>query len=90
MLRVFFFLRFSGSFSVECLIFQYRLYAESIVTAWRSDPPLVLLLLLLLLLLKRAGVRKWCHYFILLANILLSRAVFGIYFTYFRTRIAGQ
>ena len=46
MLRVFFFLRFSGSFSVECLIFQYRLYAESIVTAWRGDPPLVLLLLL--------------------------------------------
>ena len=40
MLRVFFFLRFSGSFSVECLIFQYRLYAESIVTAWQSDPPL--------------------------------------------------
>ena len=26
---------------MECLIFQYRLYAESIVTAWRSDPPLV-------------------------------------------------
>ena len=26
---------------MECLLFQYRLYAESIVTAWRSDPPLV-------------------------------------------------
>ena len=78
------------AFSVECLILLYRLYAESIVTAWRSDPPLVfsVLLLLLLLLWKRAGVRKWRHYFILLANILLPRAVFGIYFTYFRTGIS--
>ena len=72
----------------NALFFLYSLYAESIVTAWGSDPPLVLLLLLLLL--KRTGVRKWRHYFILLANILLSRAVFGIYFTYFRTGIAGQ
>ena len=39
------------AFSVECLIFLYRLYAESIVTAWRSDPPLVFSVLLLLLLL---------------------------------------
>ena len=69
------------AFSVEC----------SIVTAWRSDPPLVCLFVCLLLLLwKRAGVRKWHHYFILLAKILLPRVVFGIYFTYFRTGIAGQ
>ena len=74
----------------NALFFLYSLYAESIVTAWGSDPPLVLLLLLLLLLLKRTGVRKWRHYFILLANILLSRVVFGTYFTYFATGIAGQ
>ena len=29
------------AFSVECLIILYRLYAESILTAWRSDLPLV-------------------------------------------------
>ena len=88
MLRVFFFSVSAVAFLWNAIFFLYSLYAESIVTAWRSDPPLVLLLLLLLL--KRAGVRKWRHYFILLANILLSRAVFGIYFTYFRTRIAGR
>ena len=87
MLRVFFFSVSAVAFLWNAIFFLYSLYAESIVTAaWRSDPPLVLLLLLL----KRAGVRKWRHYFILLANILLSRAVFGIYFTYFRTGIAGQ
>ena len=41
MLRVIFFSVSAVAFSVECLIFQYRLYAESIVTAWRSDRPLV-------------------------------------------------
>ena len=41
MLRVFFFSVSAVAFSVECLIFQYCLYAESIVTASRSDPPLV-------------------------------------------------
>ena len=96
MLRVFFFSVSAVAFSVECLIFLYRLYAKYIVTAWQSDPPLVclfvffLLLLFFILFCKRAGVRKWRHYFILLANILLPRAVFGIYFTYFRTGIAGQ
>ena len=41
MLRVIFFSVSAVAFSVECLIFQYRLYAESNVTAWRSDRPLV-------------------------------------------------
>ena len=41
-------------------------------------------------ILKTCRRKEWRHYFILLANILLPRAAFGIYFTYFRTGIAGQ
>ena len=46
-MSVFFFSVSAIAFSVECLIFLYRLYAESIVTTWRSDLPLIMFFFLL-------------------------------------------
>ena len=37
---------------MECLIFQYRLYAESNVNAWRSDRPLVFVVVVVVAIVK--------------------------------------
>ena len=43
---------------MECLIFQYRLYAESIVTAWQSDPPLVFVVVVVVVVIVKTCRRK--------------------------------
>ena len=57
-MSVFFFSVSAVAFSVECLIFQYRLYAESIVTALQSDPPLVFVVVVVVVVIVKTCRRN--------------------------------
>ena len=84
---------------MECLIILYRLYAESILTAWRSDlPPVFFVVVVVVVFFLGGGVIvKTCRrkempplFYFTCKHSAPSSSIWNIFLiTYFRTGIAG-